>query len=83
MPSELSINFATFSWIWRNCWGSHRSEESLQQQQKRDQNKQKKEEPKTMQGMEENVKETVIGILEEITEDAVPMKKKQDAIIQK
>lgn len=36
-----------------------------------------------MQGMEENVKETVISILEEITEDAVPMKKKQDAIIQK
>ena len=36
------------------------------------QTEKKLEEPKTMQGTEENVKETVINILEEITEDAVP-----------
>ena len=29
-----------------------------------------------MQGMEEHAKETVIHILEEVTEDAVPVKKK-------
>lgn len=30
-----------------------------------------------MQGMEEHAKETIINILEEITEDAVPVKKKK------
>lgn len=36
-----------------------------------------------MQGMEEHAKETIINILEEITEDAVPVKKKKkNAIIQ-
>ena len=29
-----------------------------------------------MQGMEEHAKETIINILEEISEDAVPVKKK-------
>jgi hypothetical protein len=29
-----------------------------------------------MQGMEEHAKETVINILQEVTEDAVPVKKK-------
>lgn len=34
------------------------------------------EEADTMQGMEEHAKETVINILQEVTEDAVPVKKK-------
>lgn len=37
---------------------------------------------KTAQETEEHVKEIIINILEEITEDAVPMKKEQDAVIQ-
>lgn len=35
-----------------------------------------------MQGMEEHAKETIINILEEITEDTIPVKKKKKAIIQ-
>lgn len=37
---------------------------------------------KTAQETEEHVKEIIINILEEITEDAIPRKKEQDAVIQ-
>ena len=54
---------------------------ALSKKKRPKQTEKKLEEADTMQGMEEHAKETIINILEEITEDAVPVKKKKNAII--
>ena len=50
---------------------------ALSKKKRPKQTEKKLEEADTMQGMEEHAKETIINLLEEITEDAVPVKKKK------
>ena len=57
----------TITQIWRKLWAKRKRPKQTEK---------KLEEADTMQGMEEHAKETIINILEEITEDAVPVKKK-------